>query len=80
MIETLQGLLVIVGLFYALRVPYLLIFAQYVAGREYSEIHKGVENMLIGRGTSSFWFHCLRHVFIAVVIVVLCYFGILSLG
>lgn len=66
-----------VGLFYTARVPYLLLFAQYVPGVEIGS--RGYpEKFLIGRGTSTFWSHCLRHVGIAVVIAIICLGGLVA--
>lgn len=66
-----------VGLFYMLRIPYLLVFAQDVPGLELN--HNGYpERFLISRGTSTFWYHCLRHVGIAVTIAVICLGGLVA--
>jgi hypothetical protein len=69
--------LLLIGSFYALRVPYLLIFAQYVKGREMSS-SGWMETMDVWRGTSTFWIHCVGHVMFAVLVTGMCYLVILT--
>lgn len=71
-------ILAIIGVIAALRVPYLLLFAEYVTGYEWSEMYHRVVLMEIGRGTEAFWRQCIPKVIINACIATVCY-GLLSL-
>lgn len=72
-IPIIKLLLVIIGVIAALRVPYLLLFAEYVTGYEWSEMYHRVVLMEIGRGTEAFWRQCIPKVIIKALIAAACY-------
>ena len=76
-LDILRLILMVAMAYFAVRIPYLLFFAPYVSGTEYSQIHGEMRKMQIARGCDSFWGHCGEHVITSVVLFALSFAAIL---
>lgn len=72
-LDLIKPILALIGIIAAIRVPYFMFFADYVPGWEQRIAFGDKERMDIGRGTSTFWEHCIRIMIKNALIASVCY-------